>query len=198
MNPFYPRFWPEQLADVQYCRTGKGTKPRGIFVCSMSDLFGIGVPVEWTRWVLEAIRADSIDRFYILTKQPQRLAEFSPFPDNCWVGVSVTNYTQYREANNYISPIKAKAKFISFEPLLTNMPSEGLINHVQWAIIGAQSGPTVLPKIEWVEPIVREATQAGVRVWIKKNLLPMLNKHYPNTEFAYRSGKLRQELPEAI
>ena len=86
--PFYPRFWEERYLDMTTQRIRKHcVSPRGIFVCDMSDLFGIGIPESWTRQVLEVCRNKSRHRFYLLTKQPQNLAKFSPFPDNCWVGV---------------------------------------------------------------------------------------------------------------
>jgi protein gp37 len=78
-DPFYLRFWPDRLAELQrgmddfdyerYVRqVGKG-----IFVCDMSDLFGIGIPEDWTKQVLDTIAddANTIHRFYLLTKQPQ-------------------------------------------------------------------------------------------------------------------------------
>jgi len=66
-DPFYPRFWPERLDEIPI--TGHG-KPKGIFVCDMSDLFGIGIPEQWTREVLEQCKEFSSHRFYLLTKQP--------------------------------------------------------------------------------------------------------------------------------
>lgn len=120
-NPFWPRFWPEGLKEI-HPHQGK---PRGIFVCSMSDLFGLGVPEDWTSQVMQAIREDSLDRFYILTKQPQNLAKWSPFPENCFIGVSVTNQRQYDEAIFYLKDIVATVKFLSIEPLLSRIVIDG-------------------------------------------------------------------------
>ncbi|KKL45038.1 hypothetical protein LCGC14_2359710, partial [marine sediment metagenome] len=60
-DPFYSRFWPERMDDFNNLfainepnfsrRLPK--KPRGIFVCDMSDLFGMGIPEKWTRDVLD-------------------------------------------------------------------------------------------------------------------------------------------------
>ena len=72
---------------------------------------------------------------------------------------------------------------------------------ISWLIIGAQTRPTVLPKIEWVKEIVEAADQAGVKVFLKNNLFSLI------TQAAYRGevddsyileGKLRQEIPEDI
>jgi len=125
-DPFYPRFWPERLAEIQRgiddydYQTYIKQKPRGIFICDMSDLFGIGIPEEWTAKVLEAIADDcnSFHRFYLLTKQPQNLARWSPFPDNCWVGVTATDHNMLQRATGHLRRIKATIKYISLEPLL--------------------------------------------------------------------------------
>ncbi len=115
-DPFYPRFWPERLKDL----SPMPHKARGVFVCDMSDLFGTGIPESWTSEILGQIKRRSTiaDRFYLLTKQPQNLIKFSPFPQNTYVGVSVTNQVQYENAVKYLARIKAPIKFLSMEPLL--------------------------------------------------------------------------------
>ena len=59
---------------------------------------------------------------------------------------------------------------------------------ISWLIIGAQTKPTVYPKIEWVGEIVEAADKVGVKVFLKDNLRPLLidDKGY----------KLRQEMPK--
>ena len=184
-DPFYPRFWPERLSEItnKLRRWGKNKivhthKPRGVFVCDMSDLFGIGIPEEWTRQVLEKMQYAKQDRFYLLTKRPENLAKFSPFPDNCWVGVTVCNDEMLDVAVDKLEDIQAKHKFISFEPLLKRLTLSLdyalYYSGISWVIIGAQTKPTVYPKIEWVEEIVRACDKAGVAVFLKNNLKPLL------------------------
>ncbi|KKN15915.1 hypothetical protein LCGC14_0981070 [marine sediment metagenome] len=127
LNPFYPRFWVDRLEDVLHRKIDSPLK--GIFTCDMSDLFGIGIPEEWTRQVLGAIETNFYDRFYLLTKQPQNLAKFSPFPDNCFVGVSATNQHQFDEAVKYLKEVKATVKYISFEPLLERIDISSSIGY---------------------------------------------------------------------
>ena len=200
-DPFYPRFWPEKFKDL----VGIGDKaPRGIFVCNMSDLFGIGVPEKWTRHVLEAIGNQTRHRFYLLTKQPQNLAKFSPFPDNCWVGVSCTNQAQFTVACDYLSKIESTVKFISFEPLLGSMQTSDYIwqelylGGISWVICGAQTKPDVMPEISWVREIVDAADKVGVKVFLKDNLGPLLEEN--RAEWAFDIMKdysmyLRQGMP---
>ncbi len=234
-DPFYPRFCPEKLEELErrnfFIDQSDGrVKRHGIFPCNMSDLFGIGIPEEWTNRVLEAIRRNGgHDRFYLLTKQPQNLAKFSPFPDNCDVGVTVTNKVTL-DSLYHLAHVKASKRFVSFEPLLesvnldmhtVSIPWAGgrdkggrdyspLIDHLDWLIIGAQTKPTVYPKIEWVEKIVRAADKSGIPVFLKDNLKPLLETAqltYQHTLY-WRDGyytspdhpnvdlQLRQEMPK--
>lgn len=129
-DPFYPRIWPDRLDDLvprgrydvayptRNAYFADREKRKGIFVCDMGELFGPWLPREWTEQVLSIIRGYPQHRFYLLTKQPQELAKWSPFPDNCWVGVSVTNQSQYDEAIKHLEGIQAAVKFLSIEPLL--------------------------------------------------------------------------------
>ncbi len=166
-DPFSIRFWPERLKELEWLNIalieqGEVRKPRGIFVYDMADLFGIGVPEEWTEAVLNEID-NKYDRFYLLTKQPQNLAKFSPFPDNCWVGQTITNQADANRTFNDFAKVEAAIKYVSLEPLLGRVDitpylkgwvnagtifenPEGverydvdgaLVNHIDWLIIGA-------------------------------------------------------------
>jgi len=213
--PFYPRFWEEKLSQpIGYATTeqvdgilaAKPPKRKGIFVCDMSDLFGIGIPEEWTRKVLRVIKHTSYNRYYLLTKQPQNLIKFSPFPENCWVGVTATDYWKYVDACNYLSQVKANVKFLSLEPLLSwdeNPQHFFKSSGISWLIIGAQTNPYKPPEISWVREIVEAADKAGVKIFLKNNLRPLLipeDCRKPNylTEdmfWASEKAQLRQEMP---
>jgi len=125
-DPFYPRFWEDRLDKLDPSRKlkhftvggGSCVQPKGIFVCDMSDLFGIGIPDKWTKQVLHIIAMNPGHRFYLLTKQPQNLPSWSPFPLNVYLGVSVTNQEVFDKAIYYLEMVDAKVKFLSFEPLL--------------------------------------------------------------------------------
>ena len=234
-DPFYPRFWAERLGDLPIA-TGileiDGAKSRrGIFVCAMGDLFGAGVPEEWTAKVLDRIKRSSMfHRFYLLTKQPGNLIKWSPFPENCYVGVTVTNADMYLPAMEALDDIDAKVKYVSFEPLLENPSefceqwSEDLGATLDWLIIGACTGTltqmkelfwttdsdevsvmpygkkwTLQPKIEWVQEIVAAADKAGIPVFLKDNLAPLIK--WPDAgEWAFKplSNRLRQEMPKGV
>ena len=206
-DPFYPRFWPERLSDIPQNWKVSSVKPRGIFICDMSDLFGIGIPEQWTAWVMEQIKLHPEHRFYLLTKQPQNLARWSPFPDNCYVGVTATNGKMLWYAMKHLKAIQAKVKFLSLEPLLEAIPNDAawpLLDSmgncdISWLIIGGQTKPTVLPSLESLQEIVEAADKADIRVFLKDNLLELVNYHSPDTEFAFnKDGCYRQEMPEEV
>ena len=203
IDPFYPRFWEDRLYDSrdELC----GGKPKGVFVCDMSDLFGIGIPPDWTKRVLDVIESRSQHRFYLLTKQPQNLIKFSPFPDNAWVGVTITEPFPTNTPLAYMEKVEATVKYISFEPFLKwTVPLPRLVEvleraSIKWVIIGAMTCGgsdlaklsyqypeltpipygkkwTLQPKIEWVEEIVEACNQAGIPVFLKNNLKPFMGQ----------------------
>lgn len=204
-DPFYPRLWIEKRLS--------GGKSKGIFVCDMSDLFGIGIPEDWTSRVINEIKIYKQHRFYLLTKQPQNLIKFSPFPDNCWVGVTVCNDKILDVAVDKLEDIQAKVKYISFEPLLNkitlSLDYAMYYSGVTWVIIGAQTKPYRPPKIEWVKEIVEAADKAGIPVFLKDNLEPLLreakftgshnhfwrNGYYTDINHPEVDLNLRQEMP---
>ncbi len=161
LDPFYPRFWPEKLDQIK-----RRKKPAGIFLSNMGDLFGQGIPEQWTRDVLDVIRECPQHRFYLLTKQSQNLAKFPPFPENCWVGQTLTNQGDADRTFSDFAKVEATVKYLSLEPLLGKVDvspylkgwvnagtifenPEGierydvdgaLVNHIDWIIIGACTG----------------------------------------------------------
>lgn len=226
-DPFYPRLWEDRMWDLrpegQYDKAWNRDNSRwgsekGIFVCDMSDLFGIGIPEGWTNRVLEEIKIYSQHRFYLLTKQPQNMIKFSPFPDNCWVGATATTLGSLTGSLYYslpyLSDIEAKVKYISFEPLLESVSGESLdiaMQIVDWVVCGSCTGTkpdmealikrypqltlmpwgkkwTAQPPIEWVEEITKAADYAGISVFHKDNLKPI---------FPIPTNTLRQEMPSA-
>lgn len=215
-DPFYPRFWEDRLEELRQRNRKlieRGLdKPRGIFPCDMSDLFGIGIPEEWTEAILNEMD-NKHDRFYLLTKQPQNLIKWSPFPENCRVGVTATGLYSFINAHNYLISIEAKIKYISFEPLLSwgkceeqhaceldyifKVFGDYPHNVIDWVIIGAQTKPYKPPKIEWVREIVEACDKAGIPVFLKNNLKPLFQSlmRVPNMSWWGNVFGLRQELP---
>lgn len=183
VDPFYPRFWIDRCGEGALMPDFKG-KPRGIFACDQGEYAGDWVPGSWQYWLFEVIRRCPFHRFYLLTKQPQNLVQFSPFSPNAWVGVTATNQRAYDIGASLLSQVEATVKFMSLEPLLEPIILPYYNRAFDWVIIGAQTQPTVMPRREWVKRIVKAADDAGIPVFLKDNLKPLMG------------SDLMQEFPE--
>jgi protein gp37 len=134
--------------------------------------------------------------FIFLTKCPQYLPK--EWPENCWVGVSVTSAIDAIIRIPKLKDITAPVKFISFEPLLKPIASPNQlyimlkISGINWNIIGAQTpySPKTAPKMSWVQDILVAAHNANVPVFMKSNLQKVIDH-----DSLWAGWKLRQEFP---
>lgn len=104
------------------------TKPRMIFVCSMSDLFGEWVYPEIWRRHFDVMTKATQHTYQLLTKRPVRMAEAvadyfgaDQVPAHIWCGVSV-ELDRYIWRAHKLGDINAAVRFISAEPLLGPLP----------------------------------------------------------------------------
>ena len=171
-------------------------KPSRIFWGSTFELFHDSIPDLWRKDIFAMVGQFPQHTHIFLTKQPQNLIKWSPFPDNCWVGASVTDIDQLNNAIGALYTVKARVKFISFEPLLEQMPEKlscGLVGAgISWVIIGQQTPASIktAPKMSWIQEILVAAHNAGnIPVFMKDNLKPLLVG-------GWAGWKLRQEFPK--
>ena len=118
------------------------TKPRMVFVNSMSDLFHAAVPEEFIGRVWDVMARASKHTFQILTKRPKRMAEISqhfPLLSNVWLGTSVES-ADYLCRLDDLRRARAHVSFVSFEPLLSSVGRPDL-NGIDWAIVGGELVP---------------------------------------------------------
>jgi len=181
-DPFWPRIWDDRFNPLK--GYPNGTK---IFLDDMSDWMGPWIPDEWKIRTLDFIKAHPQYIFQTLTKQPQNLPKWSPFPKNCHVGVTATNWLKFSDALGYLAAIEAKVKYLSFEPLLGEIKFDMLQKMlfprvINWLIIGLQTpySPKTAPKIEHVREIVEAADKAGIPIFLKNNLQPLLQQNNHN------------------
>ncbi|MCK9526849.1 MAG: DUF5131 family protein [Limnochordia bacterium] len=215
---FEPHLIPEKLLDPLKGRQGG----RRIGVCFTGDLFGewvdpeqeIGKQVEawkliehqgWIakpdnplkRIVFEVIKLCPHDTFIFLTKNPARLANWSPFPDNCWVGATVCNPQMSSDAYIGLGRIKAKVKLISYEPVMESCYMEPQFLQdagINWIVIGGWDRGKTQPQISWIKEIVEAADRTGIPVFLKDNLKPLVFQDKLWTEGLLNwAGELRQE-----
>lgn len=148
-----------------------------VFVCSMADLYGRWVPIEWIDRVHEQMLSNPQWEYLLLTKFPDRYNEVK-LPPTSWVGTSVDEQKRVRIAERAFRRIEdVKVKWLSLEPL--NEPLEfSDLSMFDWVVIGAQTETrqpdgTVAafqPPWQWVINITKQAMDAGCKVHWKPNL----------------------------
>jgi protein gp37 len=158
-------------------------KPRRVFVCSMSDLFGEWVTDSEILDVWLVMAANARHTFQVLTKRPERMREWvsarfgnvEPLP-NVWLGTSVENQATANERIPHLLATPAAVRFLSCEPLLgpvdlryTLIVPPVMNGRVDWVIAGGESGPRARPMdLEWARAIVEQCKAAGVAVFVKQ------------------------------
>jgi protein gp37 len=158
------------LHDHMLERPLEWTKPRFIFVNSMSDLFHQDVPVEFIMRVFDTMRHAWWHQFQVLTKRSDRLLELDSkihWPPNVWMGVSVEN-SDYTFRIDHLKATSAALKFLSLEPLIGPLNVLNLIG-IHWVIAGGESGPGARPAVEeWVIDIQQQCLAMGIPFFFKQ------------------------------
>jgi protein gp37 len=159
------RLWPHRLEQPL-----KWSRPRMIFVNSMSDLFHEDIPVGYIQRVFDVMGQAEQHTFQILTKRHERLVALAPqltWHPNVWMGVTIEN-RRFVERADYLRQVDATVRFISAEPLLG--PMEGLDLHgVDWLIAGGESGHRHRPvREEWLLELRDRCNSAGVAFFFKQ------------------------------
>jgi len=165
---FEPTLHPDRLDQPRQLKT-----PSKIFVCSVADLFAPWTPKEWMWKVLSVIEhCPVLHTFQLLTKKPESIPVEYHFPDNVWVGTTVTcENNDWAKNGVAIKQVDAKVRFVSFEPLLGPPPEEFCLGGLQWVIIGSLTGPRkITPQRSWVLRILHEALAHDIPVFIKNNM----------------------------
>jgi protein gp37 len=145
-------------------------KPTKFFVNSMSDLFHEEMPYEYLDMIFDVIKQTPQHTYQILTKRDQNMLEYfkdKKVPNNVWLGVSVENAT-FKYRIDSLRKIKAKVKFVSFEPLIGSVGKLNL-KGIHWAIVGGESGLKARKiKKEWVQEIFNQCKKQGVAFFFKQ------------------------------
>jgi protein gp37 len=169
-KPFAVTFHYDKLDEPLHWK-----KPQRVFVCSMGDLFHERVRDDWI-WSIFHVMCHSPQKkhtFLTLTKRPENALAFLKrnsgfyWGENVWLGTTCEN-GDYRWRIDKLREIPAALRFVSFEPLLADMPD---INWggIGWAIMGCESGPGRREcNPEWVYNLVGECHAAHVLVWVKQ------------------------------
>lgn len=169
-------------------------------VCFTGDLGGVWVKPELLvkepfihydfmklkDMVFQCVSHNWHTQYFFLTKCPWNFKGWGRFPDNAWVGTSVTNMSQFSNIQT-LNEVDCKHRWVSFEPLLDFTPPD--LRGIDWVVIGGQTQPTKMPRLSWVQGILTAAhNDRNIPVFIKNNLKLLLGEEWPG-------WKTRQELP---
>ena len=168
-------------------------KPRRVFVCSQTDLFGEFVPDAMIAAMFSTMARCPQHTFQVLTKRAERMCDFSmcsldisqksreayrsfggselpgphwPLP-NVWMGVSCEDQQRANERIPHLLKTPAAVRFVSLEPLLGPilLPQPS----IDWVIVGGESGPGARPMApEWARSIRDQCQAAGVPFFFKQ------------------------------
>lgn len=145
-----------------------------IFVGSVTDMFGDWVPEEWHSAIFDVIRQCPEKTFQFLTKNPKRLKDLSPYPQNCWVGVTAINQAAANTAIEHLAEVSAPVKYLSCEPLSgpIRLDVKRFPPAINWLIIGACTGAhRFQPDRQWVDALTADGRSIGAAVFYKPNLI---------------------------
>jgi protein gp37 len=150
-------------------------RPRRIFVNSMSDLFHVGVPLDYIVRVCETMRQGDWHIYQTLTKRGERmhqllngaLREYAALPQTWW-GVSVEDRKHGLPRVDLLRDTPARTKFLSVEPLLEDLGTIDLTG-IDWVIAGGESGPRARPmQREWISSLRDQCLEQNVRFFFKQ------------------------------
>ena len=164
------RLVPEKLGEPL-----RWSKPKMIFVNSMSDLFHQDVPDDYILSVVEAMRQANWHTYQVLTKRAERLAQLlqtklrdAAESPHIWWGVSVENRKHGLPRVEHLRAAPARVRFLSIEPLLEDLGTLNL-DGIHWVIVGGESGPGArLMEREWVIRIRDQCRKAEVPFFFKQ------------------------------
>ena len=146
------------------------TKPRMIFVNSMSDLFHDDIPFSFLEQMFDIMNSCPQHVFQILTKRSKKLKRIHHklnWTENIWMGVTVES-KEYRFRIDDLRKTNAQVKFISFEPLIASVDRIDLSN-IDWVIVGGESGPKSRPIDEkWVLDIKSQCKTQQTKFFFKQ------------------------------
>jgi len=188
-------------------------KPRKIFPCDMTDLFGDWVPDEWVDKIMVAFA--SLDRRFaiqVLTKRADRMrAYFStpyrmsniyaaaisrgfylrtnqwPLP-HFWLGVSVEDQKRADERRPYMKALAQAGwlTWVSYEPALAQVDWSGW-EFLRWMVSGGESGPGARPSHPDGHRTARDFCQGnGIAYFLKQ-----WGEWSPANGLGYRQSKFK-------
>ena len=167
----------------------KAHERRRVFCASMADVFEDRSQLSLLRSRLWRLieETPSLD-WLLLTKRPENIAKMIPWkfdwPENVWLGVTVENQALAAIRIPTLLKQPATIKFVSSEPLLGPIDLSPWISHIDWVIVGGESGHHARPMHpHWIKVIREQCLTANIPFYFKQwgNWRP-IEKGMPNSK----------------
>ena len=149
-------------------------RPAVIGVCFTGDL-GQWVPEKAILLVQSRVWLAPQHQFLFLTKNPARYAEFNPWPDNAWLGTTITGAESAQVQGERVGALmraKGGKKWVSYEPMMGALATS--LGRLSWVVIGGWSGRHGYEgeQKRWAGEMRCEADRLQIPAWLKSNLFP--------------------------
>ncbi len=187
--------------------------PLVVFCCDTFDIFQPSISDEMRDWVFN--NYDYLTNLILLiqTTYPAKMNRYfkerygnDGLPSHYRIGMSAGTQDFFDRNINHLKTIKAKEKYVIFEPLLEqitfNIPQmlyDANVNkqpHFTFAIVGGESGHGArICREEWIRSISNQCKQSGVFVLIKQMGKESYYKNVKQTRFTDTKGAKFDELP---
>jgi protein gp37 len=168
-------------------------KQQKIFVCSMADLFGDWVSIDWIRQVFEACAKAPKHHYIFLTKNAERIKSDAELErlfyqlvsssvcsgGSISIGITATNQYDYTFALRVLASQSFLLNtFISIEPIHSyiDVVRSGFDN-LSWVIVGIETGNRkgkIVAPDEWITDIIMRCAKYKKPLFIKE---PLSEKH---------------------
>jgi protein gp37 len=171
---FGAKYWARPLVWNEEARLAG--ERRRVFCASMADILDLEGPASEREKLWQLIRETPHLDWLLLSKRPQHYERFLP-PDwpltNAWLGVTAENQRRADERLPILVVTNAVIRFVSVEPLLEPVDLSPWLPHLDWVIVGAESGHGARPmEHAWVRALRDQCDTAGVSFFYKQDADP--------------------------
>jgi len=168
---FKPRFHLKRLDRAP------GGKGKYVATCWLGDIFACEEGPYLT--FLDAMNQRPQHTFLILSKRVEVMSnmadciihglELPAWPRNCFVGTSVSCQEDCNCRLPVFTAMPAPRRWVSIEPLLGQTSLARHLKHIDWVIVGSETGPGARAcDPDWIRVIRDECKQHGVPLSVKQ------------------------------
>lgn len=171
---FGEKHWREPLKwNQQAIKQGRRYR---VFCASMADVFEDHSDIISERQKLWQLIDDTpmLD-WLLLTKRPENIQNMVPdmwyttLPPNIWAMTSVEDQEQAKKRIPFLLKVPAVVRGLSIEPLIAPVDLTHWLDHIQWVIVGGESGHNARPMHPtWVRDIRDQCQAFGVAFFFKQ------------------------------